>query len=112
MEITVRRYEDAEIEKLVGIWNEVVEDGAAFPQEELLSARVGESVKVFIPAYTEKHSDAAADVYECRIEAEGCVYLYLAGIEGLTQNLSIKKDIQNEGGFFMVRRFGSVDLDR
>ena len=68
-------------------------------QEELLSARVGETVKVFIPAYTEKHSDAAADVYECRIEAEGCVYLYLAGIEGLTQNLSIEKDGEFLSGY-------------
>ena len=32
----VRRYEEKDIRQMIGIWNEVVEDGIAFPQEDLL----------------------------------------------------------------------------
>lgn len=43
MEITVRKYNENDIEAMVLIWNEVVEDGVAFPQEELLSEETGKS---------------------------------------------------------------------
>ena len=38
MEIQVRAYTRADLPDLIRIWNEVVEDGAAFPQEDLLDA--------------------------------------------------------------------------
>ena len=38
MEIQVRAYTQADLPALIRIWNEVVEDGVAFPQEELLDA--------------------------------------------------------------------------
>ena len=40
-EIKVRAYMEQDMPELVRIWNEVVEDGMAFPQEELLDARSG-----------------------------------------------------------------------
>ena len=36
-EIVIREYCDGDIEQMAEIWNEVVEDGIAFPQENLLS---------------------------------------------------------------------------
>ena len=41
MHITVRAYTHADAEAAAAIWNEVVEDGVAFPQEELLSTETG-----------------------------------------------------------------------
>ena len=32
----IRKYKSSDLEQMIGIWNEVVEDGIAFPQEELL----------------------------------------------------------------------------
>ena len=39
--IRIRRYEEKDIGAMVSIWNEVVEDGIAFPQEECLTAASG-----------------------------------------------------------------------
>lgn len=41
MEIIVRTFEKKDIPEMVRIWNEVVEDGIAFPQEELLTVESG-----------------------------------------------------------------------
>lgn len=41
MNITVRAYTEADLPAMVTIWNEVVEDGVAFPQEELLNLQSG-----------------------------------------------------------------------
>ena len=40
-EITVRAYAPADLPAMTAIWNQVVEDGVAFPQEELLDAETG-----------------------------------------------------------------------
>lgn len=40
-QVTVRRYAPADIPEMIGIWNEVVEEGIAFPQEECLTAVTG-----------------------------------------------------------------------
>ncbi|MCR5432519.1 MAG: GNAT family N-acetyltransferase [Lachnospiraceae bacterium] len=32
----IRKYEDKDLRQMISIWNEVVEDGIAFPQEDLL----------------------------------------------------------------------------
>lgn len=37
----IRKYEEKDINKMIEIWNEVVEDGIAFPQEDLLDAVSG-----------------------------------------------------------------------
>ena len=41
MNITVRKYEEKDLPDLIRIWNEVVEDGVAFPQEEFLNTETG-----------------------------------------------------------------------
>ena len=41
MDVTVRPYEERDLPDMIRIWNEVVEDGVAFPQEELLTAETG-----------------------------------------------------------------------
>ena len=42
MEIVVRKYNSSDIKQAVSIWNEIVEDGAAFPQLEILDEKTGE----------------------------------------------------------------------
>ena len=32
----IRKFEEKDIQEMIEIWNEVVEDGIAFPQEDLL----------------------------------------------------------------------------
>ncbi len=41
MSIIVRAYEEKDLGEMIRIWNEVVEDGVAFPQEELLEQESG-----------------------------------------------------------------------
>lgn len=41
MNITVRRYTEADVSAMCEIWNEVVRDGVAFPQEDYLDAETG-----------------------------------------------------------------------
>ena len=45
----VRKYTDGDVPAMIRIWNKVVEDGAAFPQEEFLD---DESGKAFFAAQT------------------------------------------------------------
>jgi L-amino acid N-acyltransferase YncA len=40
-DIKIRAYSDADVATMVAIWNEVVEDGIAFPQENMLDAGTG-----------------------------------------------------------------------
>lgn len=49
MEITVRSYNPQDIASMIRIWNEVVEEGNAFPQEECLTEATG---KAFFAAQT------------------------------------------------------------
>lgn len=37
----IRRYEEKDLQDMIDIWNEVVEDGIAFPQEDVLDASLG-----------------------------------------------------------------------
>lgn len=41
MNITIRAYQPADLSQMIDIWNEVVEEGIAFPQEELLTPQTG-----------------------------------------------------------------------
>ncbi|MBE5781107.1 MAG: GNAT family N-acetyltransferase [Clostridiales bacterium] len=43
MSITVREYTQRDMNHMVNIWNQVVEDGVAFPQTEPLTAASGEA---------------------------------------------------------------------
>lgn len=43
MGITVRKYEPDDLSDMIRIWNEIVEEGVAFPQEEFLNSETGRS---------------------------------------------------------------------
>ncbi len=43
MRIEIRDYREADLPEMIAIWNEVVEDGVAFPQEELLDEETGKA---------------------------------------------------------------------
>ena len=49
MNIIVRAYKEADLADMIRIWNEVVEEGIAFPQEDLLTEETG---KEFFAAQT------------------------------------------------------------
>lgn len=49
MEIIIRAYEEKDLSAMVWIWNEVVEEGIAFPQEELLTP---ETARLFFAEQT------------------------------------------------------------
>lgn len=49
MNIIIRKYIEEDLPQMIQIWNEVVEDGIAFPQEDLLTADTG---KVFFASQT------------------------------------------------------------
>ena len=42
-QINIRRYEDRDLPQMIDIWNEIVEEGIAFPQEELLDEDTGKA---------------------------------------------------------------------
>lgn len=56
MKIKIRRYEEKDLPEMIKIWNEVVEEGIAFPQEELLTLKTG---KLFFSSQT--YSAVAVD---------------------------------------------------
>lgn len=41
MNIVVREYKNDDLNRMTDIWNEVVKDGTAFPQLELLNEKTG-----------------------------------------------------------------------
>lgn len=41
MNITIRAYQPEDLSQMIDLWNEVVEKGIAFPQEELLTPQTG-----------------------------------------------------------------------
>ena len=41
MEIIIRKYQETDLNAMIEIWNEIVEEGNAFPQEELLTLESG-----------------------------------------------------------------------
>lgn len=57
MDIEIRYWEEKDLPKMITIWNEVVEEGIAFPQEELLT---DESGRQFFASQT--YNAVAADI--------------------------------------------------
>ncbi|MBQ7962377.1 MAG: GNAT family N-acetyltransferase [Clostridia bacterium] len=41
MHIVIRKYEEKDLSAMIEIWNEIVEEGIAFPQEDLLNPESG-----------------------------------------------------------------------
>ena len=60
MEIVVRQYENKDIPAMVAIWNEVVEEGVAFPQEDFLTTETGQEFFAS-QTYTAVAADADTD---------------------------------------------------
>lgn len=56
MNIAIRKYTESELPKMIQIWNEIVEEGIAFPQEECLTLDSG---KDFFASQT--HTGVAVD---------------------------------------------------
>ena len=48
MNILIREYNQNDLEAMIEIWNQVVEDGIAFPQEELLNKDTGKVYGLYI----------------------------------------------------------------
>ena len=57
MNITIRKYNESDIPKMIQIWNEIVEEGIAFPQEETLTIETG---KEFFA--TQTYTGVAVDI--------------------------------------------------
>ena len=57
MKILIREYEEKDLIEMIQIWNEIVEEGNAFPQEEILNLESGAS---FFSAQT--YTGVAVDV--------------------------------------------------
>ena len=57
MDIKIRAYEERDLPEMIEIWNEIVEEGVAFPQEEPLT---DESGKAFFAEQT--HCGVAVDL--------------------------------------------------
>ena len=57
MNIVIRKYEEKDLTEMIKIWNEVVEEGVAFPQEELLTMESGRDFFAF-----QTYSGVAVDV--------------------------------------------------
>lgn len=49
MNIIVRQYNEADLSEMIKIWNEVVEDGIAFPQEQILNDESGKEFLLLKP---------------------------------------------------------------
>ena len=41
MNVSIRKYREKELPEMIKIWNEIVEEGIAFPQEDLLTEKSG-----------------------------------------------------------------------
>lgn len=66
MEIGVYKYQKSDLEKMAEIWNEVVEEGIAFPQEEKLNLKTAEeffAVQTFCGVAKEDESDVVLGLY-------------------------------------------------
>lgn len=62
MNIVIRKYNETDIPEMIRIWNEIVEEGIAFPQEEALTI---ESGKEFFASQT--YTGVAVDVETVQI---------------------------------------------
>ena len=66
MNITVREYTEADLPTMINIWNEVVEDGIAFPQEEALDSETGKEFfasQSFSAAAVDEETDEVLGLY-------------------------------------------------
>lgn len=66
MQVEIRQYGQQDVQEAAAIWNEVVEDGVAFPQTELLDAQSGHaffSLQSFTGVALDADSGAIVGLY-------------------------------------------------
>lgn len=66
MEIIIKEYQKKYLPEMTDIWNEVVKDGVAFPQEELLTLKSGEeffSQQTYCGAAVDAESERVCGLY-------------------------------------------------
>lgn len=66
MNIEIRSYTEKDLPKMIQIWNEVVEEGIAFPQEELLTLKTGKEFfasQTYSAVAVDTDTDAACGLY-------------------------------------------------
>lgn len=66
MKLTVRSYEENDLREMMQIWNEVVEEGIAFPQEETLDIHTAKQFfasQTYSAAAVEEETNAVAGLY-------------------------------------------------
>lgn len=92
MDIVVRAYEKDDISDMIRIWNEVVEDGIAFPQEELLDETTG-------PAFfaAQLHCGVAVDAQSGQIYGMYILHPNNVGRCGHICNTSYAVDSKSRG---------------
>ena len=100
----VRKYEKADLQEMTAIWNRIVEDGMAFPQEELLTE---ESASEFFGAQTYTGvavttGGGEASETEDRLSGDRIVGLYIlhpnnVGRSGHIANASYAVDVSCRG---------------
>lgn len=64
--ITIRKYTEKDVPAMCGIWNDVVEEGVAFPQEEALTEKTGSDFfasQTYCAVAEEKESGKIAGLY-------------------------------------------------
>ena len=66
MSITVRSYQGHDIDKMIQIWNEVVEEGNYFPREELLTSEGGGDLfatQIYVGVATDSETNEIYGLY-------------------------------------------------
>lgn len=66
MDIEIRAFEQKDVPEMIGIWNSIVKDGIAFPQEEELNIQTGKEFFVsqsFTGVAVEKASEKVLGLY-------------------------------------------------
>jgi len=92
MNIVIRKYQENDLAEMISIWNEIVEEGIAFPQEELLTM---ESGKDFFASQT--YSGVAVDTEKGKLCGLYILHPNNVGRCGHICNASYAVSSQNRG---------------
>lgn len=117
--VTVREYTSDDIDSMIQIWNEVVEEGNAFPQEEYLDAGSGHAffAEQSRCAVAEDESGRIAGLYILHPNNIGrcghicnASYAVASGCRGLHAGESLVKDCLKQAGAlgFKILQFNAV----
>lgn len=120
MEIEIRRYEEKDLPRMIELWNEVVEEGAAFPQEELLTESTGRqffALQTYSAVAVNTESGAVCGLYILHPNNVGrcghiCNASYAVGSENRGQHIGEKLVtdclVQGKQHGFRILQFNAV----